>query len=200
MHAVIAEARAQTIALVAHRRVIVEIDGADARGVRFHPRIQRHDLWRRHKAALPGIVEHGQHRRQHDANSVRLRHFRHRHQVPLDHFWRGRSGVAGDIVGTAKDHHDGGFERHDIGMKAHQHLRCRLPANATTDVRLAGKHRREVAHPPFGDRVAHEHHAALTGRRRGKFSVDVAIVREACVVVPEGRVGGALTGHGGIGE
>src|SRR4029079_15412578 len=92
------------------------------------------------------------------------------------------------------NHDDGRFERDDVLTEAHEHLRRRLPADAATNVRLAGKLVGEETRPAFSDRVAHEDDALFAGRRegRGELAVCFAISAEVRPVITPRTVGGAL--------
>ena len=115
-------------------------------------------------------------------------------EVRLSSIWANghRTGVAGEIVGAGKNHHDFGLQRDHVRAKADQHLRRGLSADAAVDVRLAGEESAELGlHPHVGDGIAHEDDAllVLSGRLHGGVGVviagDVGPVLESLLVVGE---------------
>ncbi len=172
MHAIGGQFRVQAAVLVGHGRVVIQIDQALLLRIGAQCPVERGDLAGGLHAGLPRVVADRQYRGQHDADVVRLRQFHHRVQVVFDHRLRGRSGVAGDIVGACQDHHHGRLQRDDILLEAHQHLRRGLPGDAAVDVRLAREEALAAGWAPaFGDRVAVEHHALRPRRDRRQCGV-----------------------------
>ena len=105
--------------------------------------------------------------REHHPDVVGVSQLAHRLEVALDLFIRHGTGIAGDIVGAGQDHHDLRLEIDHVGPEAQEHLRCRLPADASIEIWLA---RKESAVtwllPAVGDGVAHEDHTRFSRRRR----------------------------------
>ena len=70
---------------------------------------------------------------------MRIGEFRHGRQVAFNLFNRLRPGIAGEIVCPGQNHHRPRLEVDNVVAEANQHLRCRLAADASIDIRLAGK-------------------------------------------------------------
>ena len=93
--------------------------------------------------------------------SIGFRQLRHGHEIAFDLFESHRPRVTRDIVCTREDHHGLRLQRNDVRTEADQHLRRGLPADASIDIRLAGKEFAVAPPPRISNRVAHEDDSLL---------------------------------------
>src|SRR5512146_2146265 len=117
----------------------------------------------------PREVECGQYGAEHDLDPVGAGDFSHRGKVVFGVFKGHWASVAGDVVNARQNDYNLWLQIDDILMKAENHLRRGLAADAAIDIRLTRERLVEV--PAFGNRVAHEDDAILSRGRRAKLGV-----------------------------
>ncbi len=98
-----------------------------------------------------------------------MRHVGHRPVVTFNILQRDGPAVACNIIRARKNDNYARLQIDYILAKAHQHLRCRLPADAAIHVWLTWEVLGE--RPSIGNRIAHEHHALFPGLRCAEFLV-----------------------------